>query len=1192
MLAMSGIFDLGHCVTEGQLRGMFNADQIKSIRWHQSIMRNWAQLTVDMYSHGSDNSNKLDDILTPNKTGIESISNEDFMDQVINDSESAQVVQNSINAMVGNGQDNNQNDNPNNPESDNEFENEDELKQEILKDEDNDDDDDDDVDIISPGSMDVNDDCVAEHSGNLNYLFASINKHLQVPGRVHRRQYKLVKKHLKRAAECVWRDNPLVMYCTLLMLAGERFALKHLCVIFDIFNNLAIEEWSTFLRNMPRNATEYFASSPSNKTPNTVLAYCVANPEQENDSISDGKSIPKATKQKYLKHYMAKISIADKIKMNMKNFNKQQLILNGQKRRTENNRICTLVLDDLSLLHHLDYQCVPFEQSIRCQAPSIFVFGHYTCVPNKMYPNFPIIVHTGGVLGRFSADNQSLELMFVMKVWKNKALVVDNCSNRPFFYNNKVKALPQAIPRNSLATVSPDWTFNDENLALIHSNDGTVFPVIILEGVVLHLRVPFKDTYYATFAQINVPVKRDHWVVKSNFDDYTYEDYDLCIDNGKQINRAIKRLDYPGVVKQIKWNCNEIQNGEKQVSVLDSFDFVGKFVTCFKGTKSVNDQSNTVGAKFYTVWTDDFIGHATADYHESVQATAVRMNDEPNNSPSTISLKYAHAGHSIMSNALESEILQMIIYGVIVEYANPVSRQLEPQVKFAFPLFYAADSPARQKLTRDAGHKGTHSNPKLLGKTGDLSYDGKHKHYCGYLPDSTMMKNKGYFDLCKIALQQTRVMTWKKGLQRAMSCCSKFYSPRIQPTYKYIDEMGLFCVDDFHMGPGGIFKTTIQSAHHLITNNDLVMTKIWTKLYELGTTTSPYHSNPSMSCFLSTKTPNKFIHIYKALFSVTEACPLVSLQPQFMDRLQHSQRQRNIQDFLECLHWLISAWGRMHTTYANSRHFQKYYIENVLVAFEMKLQSIKELAMPGGFDEDTSGSTRKHHKTAKKHKTNNRKKNNNNNVNNNNNNNNVNNNNNNSNDNVNHIEHLLVVNKSLQQIQQLTTSLQSLSNTHTNDKSMCIEQQPTVYEENDNKDGNRTQQPMDLADKNVIQKIGDILNKPNFKASIELFSDAYFNPFGVSNTRMFEESLQKPKRSLLTSDRRDLEMQLVTQMSNLNKRYIWEDYFAAGADNSTELQKDSFQQHLSAQVRTSKLHYFWNLICFYVIICVLFRFTV
>ena len=1153
---MTTMIDFTTNALDKEIGNNFNLMESASIRFHQQILCNWANLAYQMNNHITD-----DSIIDPMIESMKKDSNssfgkempkQDFMDQIINNKGSANTVLNDFNDV-------------------NNIYDEEDSKMEVLEE-----DDDDDFEVISTGinsnnntfnkNNDHNNNTFSNNNipkSNLNAMFKSINKHLTVPSKIQRQQQKLAKKYIQSARNCRWNDNALIVFLTHLMLRGERFTVTHLGIVLEIFCNLDPANWSEFFNGIPANLTEFMINAPSNATNNVVLGLCVENPQNCNDSVSDqATKSSKATKQKYLKHYMSKISLAERIKMDLKNINKQQFILNGIRRRKENDRKCQLVLDDLALIDNKQYQVVPFDDHIRMQAPAIFQYGHYCFIPNMKYPHFPIIAHTGCALAKCDHNDEIIQVMYVMKVWKNKAIEIDNVSNNPSPHNKKKS---QLIERHTVVYVNDDWKFDDEDLEIIKNNDGTIFPCVLLEGISLQLNSQLSNaTYCGSMSHINQPTQTIMWNVTLHNDKYYYRDFHLSIDQGKQMNYAIKRKDYPGDVETICWNYNNIESSNKCMDVLQSFDFASKYVKLFRGCRSLHDPFNCIIAKFVTLWTDDFVGHNTANYNESIQVTAYRMNDEPNNEPHALSLKYAHAGHSIMSNAYESELLRLSMFGIVGKYADPVSRKLVSKMVFPFVILYAGDRPARQKITRDAGHKATHSNPQVLGKPNDLSLDGQHRHQCryGYLPDSSILKTNGFFDVAKTILAQMETPTQRLHLQRAMSTCSAFY--KIDPTFKYIDDKGLFCCDDFHMGPGGILRTAIQSTHYLITDNDPILTQIWNRLYHEGSTTTNYQSIPNMSCFQYNKAPNKFIHVYGATFQASEATALVSLKPQFMSQIDDSQRQRNIQEFYQSLHWILSVWGRIHSRYSDSRLFQKNYIENVLVSYGMKLQAIQELIVASPSD-----STCDNKNVRKKRKSSKQKRNklpsqqqvqqqvqqqpqaqvaNVSSVN---------------NINMTHVTH-----SSLQFLSNKMYQNDDLTQVHSRHGNYHFVQHKQPNVRNNNTDNNNGDTKQQFVDDDFVGKIEDILHTPNFRSTIELTMDGYTLPMCAADCRAFEMGLQRPKRMLTISDQRFNETLLVKQMLNLNKQYIWDDFYSNGGNNSMVISQDRFKQYLSSKVKS------------------------
>ena len=101
----------------------------------------------------------------------------------------------------------------------------------------------------------------------------------------------------------------------------------------------------------------------------------------------------------------------------------------------------------------------------------------------------------------------------------------------------------------------------------------------------------------------------------------------------------------------------------------------------------------------------------------------------------------------------------------------------------------------------------------------------------------------------------------------------------------------------------------------------------------------------------------------------------------------------------------------------------------------------------------------------------------------------------------------------------------------------------------------------------VIKHIGNILDKPNWKYTMELLSDCYFSDILSGDTAQFERLLQQAKHVFGTTDKRFPQDQFLRQMTNIESEELWRDWFAQGGNNNEVLKDYQFRQYLSAPIR-------------------------
>lgn len=433
------------------------------------------------------------------------------------------------------------------------------------------------------------------------------------------------------------------------------------------------------------------------------------------------------------------------------------------------------------------------------------------------------------------------------------------------------------------------------------------------------------------------------------------------------------------------------------------------------------------------------------------------------------------------------------------------------------------DRPASAKIISDCGSKGNHSVSRTIGLKYDLGFNGSHPHSPGYLPDCCMRKSNGFFAVIEQLTKLTDVAATKKQLQTAVGAKSTLHSK--SQLFEYIADKSLLVVDNFHMFGGGTLKDTMKAAHYLITKNNAVMTKIWTKMYQLGITLSPFQQFVNMSCFLATKVPNKFTFIYNAAFAMIEVIPFVSLRHEFISQLSDPQRQRNIQDFLNNIVMLLSGWSMLHSDYSNSRLVLLNYILPAFTNFWMKLQQLQRLTIV-----EMDGVVNNNHNN--------------------------------------------VVDNALIEISDQVSTVQMISNPDNNNNSNVNSAQspafvdlPSIVNDSENKQNDQ-----------MGDYIQSIIGKPNARLHIQKISDCYDSPSTVGDTSMFEQGLRDCKRIFRNLDKRFLNDRLIRQLSDLQSAKIWNNWYSDGANGSPVLTQPYFTQCLSLKVRSGELLIFLNCI--------------
>ena len=455
-------------------------------------------------------------------------------------------------------------------------------------------------------------------------------------------------------------------------------------------------------------------------------------------------------------------------------------------------------------------------------------------------------------------------------VCKNGGVEIDNCSNKPKQYQKPALT----INRHTTVEVPFHKPFGESKLKVFHANDSAVYPFVLVEGLLLH-QTP-DGHYYSVFDDRNKPSSGEcvTWIVSLHSTSYEYEDYNLMIDNGKQLNPALRRADYPVSAKTLHWNEIHKSSSNSRYSVLDTYDRVWMYQEVYPNMKCKFTTMNQCVVKGLGLFVDDIKPGATSNFNESVTVYAYRFLDEPGNKPVTLGLKYAHTGGSIMMNAIENELILAMTVGCIVMCYDLQLKKCVPKWVVFFLSSLESDRPQTAKNLGDAGATGKHSCPRVLGSADDLHWDGKSPHYHGYLPDCAINKTKGYDQVCVKAIKESKELFPKYVGPGKTSCGLSSACDIRPPLCKILDDKGCWNMDVFHGVVGGLEELIIKAIVGLITKRNSILNKLLTMCYEGGTTLAKYQSRVPISCYSKTKSANKFVDIYNACFVLVEILPL------------------------------------------------------------------------------------------------------------------------------------------------------------------------------------------------------------------------------------------------------------------------------------------------------------------------------
>ena len=974
----------------------------------------------------------------------------------------------------------------------------------------------------------------------MNDIFQAVSKHLQLPSTMQQNTKKFAKR-LKNQKLADWTQNPLISYLVYIVENHQGFGGKQFINVLQILNMVADHAKLEFWKHVPKNYLHLLAKSPLNEHKSVTMAYYLDNPLKysdvhESQQHKKKRVDSKATRQKYSPHFIAKTCIADDIRMNAKNFNKQLGLINGARRKNENLKHAQLMLDDIAEVDKKKHLAIDFGSHIQTQIPIIYMFGHFTFVPRSLHPNFPVVSYVGGVLKRFNKKSKVTDVLLVQKLIHDGALEIDNCSSKPTFVNKKFQRMN--VPRHTVVHMEKNFTWSQNSLNTILANDGGLYPVVLAEGLRLRLQLPSVDEYYAVFNGPNEPADTTTWTLTSDCDLFDYSDCNLMIDHGAQLNKAVTRADYPGECSNVRWNTIYENNVAKPV--LANFEWAKVYREVWSGTRSaLTPHADYIRCKYVTIWKDDYEPRATSNFNEGTGVYAYRMNDEPDNRPHVFGMKYSHAGGTIMWKAIEHEFMSYNAAGIVIQKYNINTRKLEPQWINCIPFSICADRVAAQKFNLSVGPNGKHSNPRVVGLKADLSPDGKHAHYPGgRLPDGRMLKTDP-FSVCVFqAEQQIPTLSHKTHVKRSAAMAT--YFDKVYPSTILLAKKMMFKLDGFHMIHAGVHAYVVSSIHSIITHSEPNMVRLFTQLYEAGTSVAPYQYRAPMSCFLPNKLPNKFTLIYNACFSMLEMQPLVSVQSQCIHQLQDPTYTRCVQDLWLAINYWICACGRIHSVCANSRHFQVDYIQPLYVKFVDKLrQIVSVLDAEVNYMQRPVG------------------------------------------DQVESVLQSVYIPESTvttEIVEELSDKDDQLYQPDDNELSS---DDNFLREKNSNDDGDREVADIDIGDsqlscakidryKDFIANLNSILNKSNLHALIEMLGlDAYVAPILSGDCGNFEQGLQGAKAAWKSCDKRFDGTNIIKQLQSVQSMERCNDFFSQGMPCHSALEQDCWSQFMSLPIRTS-----------------------
>ena len=1032
---------------------------------------------------------------------------------------------------------------------------------------------------------------IEQEDNVLDQLYKAVSKHLTVPCGISQFKHKIGKKlHNQRLVD--WTKNPLISYLVSVVENQQGFGGKQIIHVLKILQSIEEHARWDFFNTIPRNLPELFVKSPINDNGCITLGYFISDPLKHTD-VHGAKTASKKTKdnqasrQKYTPHWISKLEIGEDVKLNACNPNKQIYLENGKRRREENRRHAQLILNDIGEVENRNYLALDLESHIAMQIPTIHLFGHFTYVPRCSLPYFPIVSYVGGVLKRFNKATKVTNVLLVQKLIHNGGLEVDNCSSEPVFINKKFAK--QKTARHAVVEREENGSWSNSSLNIIKSNDGGLYPVVIAEGIELVLLAPSTNEYYAVFDEPDEPSGITKWILTVDCEKFEYSDCNLILDEGKQVNKAVTRADYPGNIDAVRWNKVYFQNGTNG-SVLNNFKWATIFREVFHGTTSaLNPEATFIRAKYLTLWKDDYTPHTTTNYNQGTSIYAYRMNDEPNNRPHVFGIKFSHAGSKIMWNAIEHEFLTYINGGIVVQEYDVKTGRVRSIWEVAYPWVIGADRMAAMKFLLQTGANGKHPLPRLIGKKCDLSPSGKHSHYSSaFLPHCSMLKTHGFMECVHAAVSQTTQKSHKRHLRTAAGMAH--YYDKVSPLTVLFNQLYQYHCDGFHSIFGGSGKDIAKSIHSIETQEDPLLVQLFTRLYNAGTSVAPYQYRSPISCFLAGKLPNKFTLIYNAVFLMLEMQPLLSVQSHYIHEFDDSVYIRCVQDFWLAINYWVCAVGRLHSSCANSRQFQYYHIQPIYVQFMDWLNQIVNV-LEGEIKYIEQQQVRNDDE---------------------------------SNDiSVDDIvgEVNAVFDKSNPVGVEITNDVTVKTESKSQDEADSdtdlgsdevyipgkddyddeeVSMDGIVVADNDDDDQDNmgdngvdinsvcdTNLALSEADQILIKKykslqkeICDIKDKSNVYLMMEMLNvDGYAAPMLVGDCGNFETGLREPKKSWTKGDKRFDEITNVKQLEKLKRKRIWDDWWAKGMPNHNQKQQEFWCQFMPLPIKSCMLCMLVSVIC-------------
>ena len=205
---------------------------------------------------------------------------------------------------------------------------------------------------------------------------------------------------------------------------------------------------------------------------------------------SDVKGEAAATKQMYLKHYMAKKNIMQEINRNRCNKNKCVLVEYGKKRKAENLMLAQRMLNDFKLIDGLNWQVVPADHQLSLKFQSFFAYGLWTCLFNCYQCDFPIVPYVGGCIKLTHKESQVTNYLYITRIIKPKGLEVDNCRQKLIYCGGKSRL---KVKRH---IVYQNGCWSELSLQQLHSNDGALYPSVLVEGVIWYDNNKCDNNYF------------------------------------------------------------------------------------------------------------------------------------------------------------------------------------------------------------------------------------------------------------------------------------------------------------------------------------------------------------------------------------------------------------------------------------------------------------------------------------------------------------------------------------------------------------------------------------------------------------------------------------------------------------------------------------------------------------------------